>query len=204
MTFQPERFLFLREIRESAPGYGDPDTCQICHVCETIVADNEAWDEHAQESTHKERCAQISRLMEIEKRFSFRRREVVSLKKPRISTLGLQAWRDRVNSLLLEYMTNAESSDVAARSKLAAIELLEKYELMEQVSLLELTIWKTCCQMSKPSGRTGDSFDYHCWLSSGWKQRKEEMRNSNAIAIVITHVFPFLLGDCSNKKARHS
>ena len=197
MDFDTDDFLFEPSSQSyRLIDYDNTSTCTLCGISD--ICDNSDWKKHEDQWIHRKRHAEITRLMEIEKDFSFRRREVISLLKPRVSNLGLQAWRDRVNVLLLDYMTDDSCSDVDVS------ELLEKYELMEQVSLLELTIWKTSCQMSEPSGRSGDSFDWHCWLSSDWQQKKGEMRHSNAIAIVITHVLPFLLGDCSNKKARRS
>jgi hypothetical protein len=108
----------------------------------------------------------------------------------RMEKLGLPAWRDAVGAALLSHITS--SLQVAEPPLLAkAMNLLIKYEHWEHLALLELAIWKAECLDRMPDIKNNFSKAVD-WMARGWKMHKEELRSSNAIAIVVSLVRPFL------------
>lgn len=77
-----------------------------------------------------------------------------------------------------------------------AYSAISEYEQLERLSLLELAVWKSACLVSMPPCRNGATIDYLAllqWSKTGWKEHKQIVRqNTNAIAIALTHVVPFI------------
>jgi hypothetical protein len=72
------------------------------------------------------------------------------------------------------------------------LQKLKRYEHLERISLVEQAVWRAVCQMT-PKSPKNDTLFWRRWLVEGWKERKEELRNCNAIPIIL----PFVGNDSS-------
>jgi hypothetical protein len=135
---------------------------------------------------HNEWSCQVQEAIKAERVFLSRWKEASNWK-PRISKLGARAWRDAVNSALWTYLMDDDRATYVLAEK-----LIVKYDYMERVSLLELAAWKLVCQIAHPPDNASGAIFWQRWLNTGWKAKKDEMRFSNAIVIVINNILLFL------------
>lgn len=103
------------------------------------------------------------------------------------------------------------ATTASSSSSIGAVLLtLERLEIKERLSLLELAVWKAACQLSPPVATlttpqrsysaldcTAAALDWHIWFATGWRAVKADVRHpgsssNNSIAIILTHVHPFL------------
>lgn len=188
MSFDPLATLHanLELISSDMRDFGNGKIGTNCRLCGISNLATDQLQQHVREPSHIERSKQFRNVIEAERAFLNRRKEV-STRKPRISKLGARAWRDSVNSALLTYLMDNDRASYVLAEK-----LIVKYEYMEPVSLLELAVWKSVCQIAHPPDNANDAIFWQRWLNAGWKAKKNEMRPSNAIFIVMTNVLPFL------------
>jgi hypothetical protein len=187
LDFDVPEFVYRSQLEQTQRSING-ETIYTCRLCDVGDIAEGHWRSHVATPNHKRKMELLCKSLELEYTFSTRRRRAIPIKQ-RIAKLGLQRWRDDVNSKLLDYLLDSRiSSNFEVRLA------LEKYEIMEKISLLELAVWKTACQMSIPPVALRDSLDWHLWLTSGWESKKNKMRQTNAISIIVAHVCTFLKG----------
>jgi hypothetical protein len=99
-------------------------------------------------------------------------------------------WRDTVQAGLFRYMSLDFSSKLEDESLQLAIQQLQCVEHWERQVVLALAVWKSQCLLEMPKG-LGYS-ESQQWVRSSWKAFKEEKKTTNAVAIVLEQVRPFL------------
>lgn len=108
----------------------------------------------------------------------------------RLKALGSIFWKNVVRSDMFLYI---ESTEKAHTLFTAALNKLAYYEHLEHLALLELAAWKSECQKDMPVVGA-DFIRAQQWSTSGWKQLKAKHKASNAVAIIVLAVKPFLDG----------
>jgi hypothetical protein len=68
--------------------------------------------------------------------------------------------------------------------------ILNQLEEKERLSLLELAIWKALCLLDMPV--MTDYYETTQWQSCNWHSVKARNKRSNASAIIVAAVLPFL------------
>lgn len=150
-------------------------------------------ESHCQEIRHYDRVADY-----IQQQTSIQRKLFACWKsfyplKARIKRLGSPAWRNDVQLHMIPYYEikpSPRQMDFQVPPGVSIVDtLLSKYELMEEISLLELAAWKSACIMEKLHLSYYEMLE---WLRIGWIDKKQEMRHSPAVAVIIRCVVPFL------------
>jgi hypothetical protein len=106
----------------------------------------------------------------------------------RLDSLGETIWSDAIHTSLFRHITSKPGHD---HSLTKVTELLTRYEYLEPQAMLALAVWKAECLKQMPIHGI-DFFRAERWIASGWKALKKEHRDSNAIAIIVLSVRPFL------------
>lgn len=74
-----------------------------------------------------------------------------------------------------------------------ALRKLKMCESNERLAVLALAVWKAQCVVDMPKDDVKDAYLAAMeWARKGWKSRKQEQRNANAIDTVVLAVKPFL------------
>ena len=106
----------------------DDNYCRVrCLLCGTGWMGRGARINHFHGDNHAARYRGVQRLQQ-----EVRRREEMRLLEPRVKQLGLEIWRNDVNSKMYEYLCNDTPQSPAV--------ILASYERKEMLSLLELAL----------------------------------------------------------------
>lgn len=185
-------------------GTGMPEsTCRLCDVEELT---NDELEAHFQSASHQEKLVLFRRDLNRIMKMSYRWCRLFS--EPLLGTsctmdgIGDPSAREAIRANLYSALVTMQDYNDARLTThlvldrrmfgsslspiLAKIGTLEQHE---RLLLLALTVWKGQCivNMDAASYLVGQE-----WARSGWKSRKDEHRTSNAIAIVVLAVRPFV------------
>lgn len=179
MAFNPRQFL----LNQSVVVYG-----RHCLVCKEDFEKPDDYYCHTRTLEHQQRVRQLRTEQQLIRSVLNKQQRVQSFFEPRISILSCPDWKKTLRADL--YMFLNEEGPASTRET-AAVQTLEHFEHLERVALLEQAVWRSVCQLN-PAYTTSDPMYNFQWFQQGWKDRKEEMRHSSSIGIVVKSVLPFL------------
>jgi hypothetical protein len=123
----------------------------------------------------------------------------------RSHTLGLEAWRDKVQASIFSCLaydrlfphTTAIPSPMTTTTHQqrlkqvhTLLDQLDRFEQKESLSLLELAIWKAFCLSNMPT--MTNYVDAMEWHACKWQSNKPKYQRSKASAVIVRAVLPFL------------
>jgi hypothetical protein len=163
--------------------------CTLCR-CHGMTTEVAKW--HLHEPTHSKRMAE-ARVEKEKVRGMVHAWNHIHNSFTRLRAKDAISLPDEVLASCFRLIKTA--SDRPSGSSLSSLlgkarKLLNKYENMERLSILYLAVWKEECLAQMPAMYTVSSARE--WFAAGWKEHKVEQSNSNAMAVVVRMVQPFL------------
>jgi hypothetical protein len=99
-----------------------------------------------------------------------------------------QGWRNRIHLAFLETLA-LPSDSITRKEGMGKIKKMKTWYVQREFLIpLELAIWKSQCLQDMPPEREC----YLSWATMGWKDNKAQQWDSNARAIIVSLVQPFL------------
>jgi hypothetical protein len=114
----------------------------------------------------------------------------------RSQTLGLEAWRDKVQASIFrcrayDRLSMEDNAPTTQQQRLERVHaILGRLEQKERLSLLELAIWKALCLLDMPA--MTDYMEARQWHTYKWQSNKSKYQRSNASAVIVAAVLLFL------------
>jgi hypothetical protein len=113
----------------------------------------------------------------------------------RSETLGLQAWRDKIQAIFrcvaYDHLSPENCAPWKRRYEEAhsLVDQLDSLEQKERLSLLELAVWKALCLVDMPAMTVYvEAMEWHAYK---WQSNKSKYRRSNASAVIVAAVLLF-------------
>jgi hypothetical protein len=154
-----------------------------CLVCAKNFFSKAALDIHCSRPGHASKLelvqSDFGKVLTLMKRINRLTEAEIFTELDKLEQSTCPVWKNAIHAELFRHLMNPEDS---GRTTLHA---LSKFEYCERLALLQLAVWKAECIQLVP--RTKDSLSCKLWM-----QHKSEQTESNAMAIVVEAVRPFL------------
>jgi hypothetical protein len=116
----------------------------------------------------------------------------------RSETLGLQAWRDKIQASIFrcvayDHLSPENCAPTTWKRRYneaySLVDQLDSLEQKERLSLLELAVWKALCLVDMPAMTVYvEAMEWHAYK---WQSNKSKYRRSNASAVIVAAVLLF-------------
>jgi hypothetical protein len=155
-----------------------------CLVCARNFFSKAALDIHCTEPGHASVLEQVQsdfgKVLNLMKRLNRLAEAEIFAELDKLEHSTCPDWKNAIHAELFRHLMNPLDS---GRTTLHA---LSKFEYCERLALLQLAVWKAECIQQVPT-QINNSLSCNLWM-----QHKDEQAESNAMAIVVEAVRPFL------------
>jgi hypothetical protein len=172
--------------RLSAADRGRYGICGVCEVYNAEVCDQRN-PRYPRTIEHSKRVESLEQLGKYSEKLAYllSNRTLDDIRK--LERIRWQDWKNHVHAAMFECLTLLPDTTGKGALK-RVIKIMTWYEQRELLIPLQLAIWKSQCLVDLPPVLGC----YIFWATTGWKANKGKQWDSNARAIIVSLVEPFL------------